>query len=92
VQKILRTTGVDEQVRHAHVTYVREVIDNRGYKAESNTLVVTITLQNSHVPETKTMFIHKNHKEVIQLPMDYNRVPQLHLCPTGHMTQHPKCG
>jgi len=30
-------------------------------------------------------FIHTNHEDVIQLPMDHNGVPQLHVCPTKHI-------
>jgi len=33
-----------------------------------------------------TMFIHTNHEEIIQLPIDHNHgVPQLQICPTRHI-------
>jgi len=44
--------------------------DNRGYKAESN--IVTMTLHNKGLQQRqKTMFIHTNYGEAAQLPMDH---------------------
>jgi len=33
--------------------------------------------------KSKDSVIRKNHEDVIQLPMDHNRVPPLHVHPTG---------
>jgi len=30
------------------------------------------------------MFSQKNYEDVIQLPMNHNGIPQLHVCPTRH--------
>jgi len=33
----------------------------------------------------KTVFIHKNHEDVIHLPTEHNGVPPFHVCPTRHI-------
>jgi len=59
---------------------VREVNDNRGYATKSN--AATMILQNKGTQHRqKTMFIHTNCEEAIELPMNHNGVSQLHVPP-----------
>jgi len=44
---------------------------------------VTIVLLLSEQKQGKGSVIRKNHEDVIQLPMDHNWVPPLHVHPTG---------
>jgi len=36
----------------------------------------------------KTIFIHKNHEDVMQLPTGHSGVPQLDVGPTKHIKHH----
>jgi len=48
---------------------VREVRNNKGYEAESNAIN---TFHDK--ARAKTLFTHKNHEDVIQLPTGHNGV------------------
>ena len=50
---------------------------------QSNAATMTLQKKGTHQRQ-KTMFIHRNREEAIQLPMDHNGAPYLNTCPTRH--------
>jgi len=62
---------------------MREVSIEVINETESN--AATMTIQNKGTwQRQKTMFIHTNCEEAIQLPMDHNGAPQLHMSHSAH--------
>jgi len=63
---------------------VREARNSKGYEAESK--AINMKFHSKSMQQSKrTTFIHTNCEEVIDLPMDHNKVPFPHVCPTRHI-------